>query len=335
MIRMLLRSNLDRGPAECDDTRHRHATGMREAEFPTIDPPRAGDLQGSAVQVEHRLPRRRPVDLDLGPVDAVSQSGAESLQYRLLGGEAGGVPLAPHRLRSLCVVTLAPGETAGDEPLAMLPEHPFDAIDLDEIDAVADDAGGRRRHVRTVPCRSEHMSVPAHQPHTAGATPPRLALVTVSDTRDRENDPAGDLASRIAEDAGIQVVIRQAVPDDPDTLGPLLDAIAANATVDAIICLGGTGIGPRDRTPDVVQARLRMELPGFGEHVRALGIRDVGPASILSRALAGIASASTGHEVLIFTLPGSLKATDTVMREIIAPLLPHAIWELRGRPAAD
>lgn len=177
------------------------------------------------------------------------------------------------------------------------------------------------------------MSAEDHERRAAAITP-RLAVVTVSDSRRLGDDASGDRAVSIARESGIEVVDRCLVPDEPDEIARRVDDLVARPDVDAIVLLGGTGIGPRDVTPDVVRSRLRLELPGFGEQVRALGWRDVGPSAILSRAIAGVAASADGHEALVFALPGSVKAAESVMREIVAPLLPHAVWERRGRPTA-
>ncbi len=169
----------------------------------------------------------------------------------------------------------------------------------------------------------------------AAARPIPLAIVTVSDTRTLATDTGGDAACRIATDAGFRVVDRRLVRDEPRELAAALDELAGATDLDAIVLTGGTGLGPRDGTVEVVRPRLRLELPGFGEHVRALGRRDVGAASLLSRAIAGVTDADDGRGVLVFAIPGSLRAVESVMREIVVPVLPHAVWELRGRPTPD
>jgi molybdenum cofactor biosynthesis protein B len=159
-------------------------------------------------------------------------------------------------------------------------------------------------------------------------------VVTVSDSRTPETDSGGDAAAAIATAGGVLVVHRRLVADDPIALDATLEALLATDDVDAIALTGGTGLGPRDGTVEVVRGRLRLELPGFGEQVRAIGWRDVGPSSMLSRAVGGVATASDGRSLLIFAMPGSIRAVEAVMRELVVPILPHAIWELRGRPAS-
>ncbi len=165
--------------------------------------------------------------------------------------------------------------------------------------------------------------------------PIRLAIVTVSDTRTPDTDTGGDAACRIAGEASMVVAARRWVTDDPAAIDAVLDELLATSGLDAIVLTGGTGLGPRDGTVEVVRRRLRLELPGFGEMVRTIGWRDIGAATILSRAIGGVAAAAAGGSVLVFSIPGSLRAVESVMEELVAPILPHAAWELRGRPSAD
>ncbi|HWJ56166.1 MAG TPA: molybdopterin-binding protein, partial [Vicinamibacterales bacterium] len=93
---------------------------------------------------------------------------------------------------------------------------------------------------------------------------------------------------------------------------------------DAVIVTGGTGIGPRDRTPDAVGALFDQRLPGFGELFRMLSFQDIGAAAMLSRADAGVVG-----RALVFLLPGSPAAVELAVRRLIAPELTHAIGQLR------
>ena len=172
------------------------------------------------------------------------------------------------------------------------------------------------------------MSTEDHERAAARATearPPCPAVVTVSDTRTLDDDRSGDAAVAALRDAGWTCPHRRLVPDDAEAIGAVLDRLLAEPEVDAIVFLGGTGIGPRDGTPDIVGRRLDLELPGFGEQVRAIGVRDVGPGAILSRAVAGVVRVDERRAVLVFTLPGSVRAAESIAREILVPLLPHAL----------
>ncbi len=172
-----------------------------------------------------------------------------------------------------------------------------------------------------------------HAGHLAATRPVQLAIITVSDTRTPETDHGGDAAAMIAVAGRVQVPERRWVTDAPAAIERAIDELRDLESLDAIILTGGTGLGPRDGTVEVVRRRLRLELPGFGEQVRALGWRDVGPASMLSRAVGGVLESSNGRPMLVFAMPGSLGAVESIMRELVVPLLPHAVWDLRGRPA--
>ena len=95
--------------------------------------------------------------------------------------------------------------------------------------------------------------------------------------------------------------------------------------VDAVFCTGGTGLGSRDRTVDVVRPMLDRELPGFGELFRMLSyLEQIGAAAMLSRAFAG---AARGKFVVV--LPGSQAAVELAMTRLLVPELKHALRELR------
>jgi molybdenum cofactor biosynthesis protein B len=96
--------------------------------------------------------------------------------------------------------------------------------------------------------------------------------------------------------------------------------------VDAVLVTGGTGIAPRDRTPEALSAVVEQPLPGFGELFRMLSYRQVGSAAWLSRAGAGVARGR-----LMLWLPGSTKAVELAMEKLIVPELDHAL-RLLNRP---
>jgi molybdenum cofactor biosynthesis protein B len=162
----------------------------------------------------------------------------------------------------------------------------------------------------------------------AEATRPtvRCAVITLSDTRTEATDTSGQLILDGLRDAGHQVVERHVIPDEPARLGPLLDRLCATDGVDALLLTGGTGIGPRDSTHEVVAARLDKRLDGFGELFRMLSWEEIGPASMLSRALGG-----TRNGRLILSMPGSRNAVRLAMEKLILPELQHLVWEASGR----
>ncbi|MCX5762944.1 MAG: molybdopterin-binding protein, partial [Gemmatimonadetes bacterium] len=94
--------------------------------------------------------------------------------------------------------------------------------------------------------------------------------------------------------------------------------------IDAVFCTGGTGLGSRDRTIDVVRPMLDRELPGFGELFRMLSyLEQIGSAAMLSRALAG-----TARNTFVVVLPGSRAAVELAMTRLLVPELQHALREL-------
>ena len=180
----------------------------------------------------------------------------------------------------------------------------------------------------------DRMSVEDHET-TAQRDPESgrlaLALITVSDSRTPETDRGGDLLERLATGAGHQVVQRSIVSDDRDRIDAMITGCLEDSTIRAILLTGGTGISPRDGTIEVVQGHLRVEIPGYGELIRRLGVDQVGPAAILGRAVGGVVDRplSSGGPVLIFTMPGSVQAVESAMSGVVIPILPHAAWQVR------
>jgi len=150
-----------------------------------------------------------------------------------------------------------------------------------------------------------------------------LAVVTVSDTRSPENDRSGALLKDGASNAGHRVVEYRLVPDEPEQICRILEALL-EGPAELIVFNGGTGISRRDRTFDVVSRQLDSVISGFGELFRMLSYREVGPAAMLSRAIAG-----TCRGKLVFCLPGSPNAVRLAWEELIEPELRHLVRELR------
>lgn len=164
---------------------------------------------------------------------------------------------------------------------------------------------------------------PAHA--APGPRPVVCALLTVSDTRGRERDQSGALIQRLLERAGHVVATRAWVPDEPEAVRRAARAALRRPEVDAVIATGGTGVAPRDRTPEALGPLIRKWLPGFGERFRALSHSQVGSAAWLSRAAAGVAAGR-----LLVMLPGSPAAVELAMRRLLLPELAHVI-RLVGR----
>jgi molybdenum cofactor biosynthesis protein B len=162
-----------------------------------------------------------------------------------------------------------------------------------------------------------------HREHHA--TAPRtvaVAVLTLSDSRTPAEDRSGDAIVALLEAAGHAVAGRVLVREDPPVIRAALEAALAGPA-QAIILNGGTGIAPRDSTPEIVGALLERELPGFGELFRQLSFHEIGAAAMLSRALAGVARGK-----LLFALPGSEAACRLALEQLILPELGHMAGEL-------
>jgi len=147
----------------------------------------------------------------------------------------------------------------------------------------------------------------------------RVIVCSDSAAAGRSEDTTGPVLAAGLRDLGCEVDPPEIVPDDPDTIA---SAIRKSST-DLVVCTGGTGLGPRDVTPDAVLSVIDRELPGFGEAFRARG-RLQTPLADLSRAVAG----SMGP-TLVAAVPGSHAAVDDALA-VLGPLLEHAHQVVRG-----
>jgi molybdenum cofactor biosynthesis protein B len=152
----------------------------------------------------------------------------------------------------------------------------------------------------------------------------RCAVVTLSDTRTAETDTSGQLVQKLLREAGHEVAAYHVIRDDPAELEKLLQALLADERVDVVLTNGGTGIANRDQTIGVVERVIDQPLPGFGELFRMLSWQQVGAGAMLSRATGGIASGKP-----IFAMPGSSKAVELGMTQLILPQVRHILYELR------
>jgi molybdenum cofactor biosynthesis protein B len=146
--------------------------------------------------------------------------------------------------------------------------------------------------------------------------PLNIAVLTVSDTRTRENDTSGDVIQERLTTAGHKIAARAILRDDVEKLREQLRAWMADKSVDAVISTGGTGLTKRDVTPEAFESLLTKTIPGFGELFRWLSYEEIGTSTIESRAFAGVAD-----DTLVFCLPGSTGACRTGMDKIILPQL--------------
>ena len=152
--------------------------------------------------------------------------------------------------------------------------------------------------------------------------PVAIAVLTISDTRSRDDDKSGDLLAARIVDAGHNLAGRALVADDIDAIGQQVMDWCASGGVDAIITTGGTGLTGRDVTPEALRKIMDKEIDGFGEAFRWISWQKIGTSSMQSRALACVVKG-----VYVFALPGSPSAC----RDGWDELLVHQL-DLRHRP---
>lgn len=182
----------------------------------------------------------------------------------------------------------------------------------------------------------------------------RVAVLTISDraSRGEYEDRSGPEIQRVIEEAGIDAaVVREIVSDDAEAIRAALDRLAGAAAnpgtaghpgaapasaaegadpgaagygpADFILTTGGTGLGPRDVTPDVTRAWCERDLPGIAEAIRAASLAETKTA-MLSRGYAGVRG-----QTIVVNLPGSVKGAGFAA-SVIAPIMSHAVSMLRG-----
>ncbi|GAA5338562.1 MogA/MoaB family molybdenum cofactor biosynthesis protein [Thermus antranikianii] len=154
----------------------------------------------------------------------------------------------------------------------------------------------------------------------------RVGILTVSDKGSRgEREDTTHLAIREALKGGpFEVVAYEIVPDEPPLIKKALRLWADREGLDLILTNGGTGLAPRDKTPEATRELLDKEVPGLAELMRLKGLEKT-PMAALSRGLAGVRGKS-----LILNLPGSPKGARESL-EAVLPVLPHALNLITGK----
>jgi molybdenum cofactor biosynthesis protein B len=147
-------------------------------------------------------------------------------------------------------------------------------------------------------------------------TPVRIAVLTVSDSRDLTQDKSGDTLAQRIEGAGHILADRTIVRDDVDLIVARLHGWIDDPMVDCVITTGGTGVTGRDVTPEALARVWDKEIPGFGELFRWLSYAKIGTSTIQSRATAGVARGT-----YIFALPGSTGAVKDGWDDILVTQL--------------
>lgn len=133
-----------------------------------------------------------------------------------------------------------------------------------------------------------------------------VAVLTVSDTRTKENDTSGQYLAGQVKDMGHNLAAHEIVLDDVYLMRAIVSQWIADASVHAIITTGGTGFTGRDSTPEALSPLFDKEIDGFGELFRQLSYTDIGTSTVQSRALGGMANGT-----VVFCLPGSTGACRT------------------------
>jgi molybdenum cofactor biosynthesis protein B len=145
-----------------------------------------------------------------------------------------------------------------------------------------------------------------------------IAVLTVSDTRTEATDTSGKyIADRLAQE-GHRIAARAIVIDSELAIRDQLKAWIADPGVEVVIATGGTGVTPRDVTPEALAPLVTKHIPGFGELFRWLSFDEIGTATVQSRADAALCEST-----YVFLLPGSIGGVRTGLEKILIPQLDH------------
>ena len=155
----------------------------------------------------------------------------------------------------------------------------------------------------------------------------RAAIITLSDkgSKGEREDESGSIIREMLMDLGASVDHYEVLPDEKPGIIEVLSRLSDSGAVDLIITTGGTGVAPRDVTPEATREVIERELPGMAEAMRAESLQKT-PRAMISRAIAGIRK-----RTLIVNLPGSPKAVRENLA-VILPALSHAIEKINGDP---
>ncbi|MFH1147384.1 MAG: MogA/MoaB family molybdenum cofactor biosynthesis protein [Pseudomonadota bacterium] len=152
-----------------------------------------------------------------------------------------------------------------------------------------------------------------------------VSVITVSDTgfEGKREDVSGREIRRVLEESGYRVVSNTIVPDDLHRIAGLLERLADVDGVDLVVTTGGTGVSPRDLTPEATSMVIEKSVPGIPEAMRAAGFLKT-PRAILSRGITGIR-----NKTLIINLPGSPKGAVENL-SVVLSAIPHALDKIKG-----
>jgi len=156
---------------------------------------------------------------------------------------------------------------------------------------------------------------------------PSVAILTLSDkgSRGEREDLSGKLLLKFCQALNWEVKHYEILPDEKDLIAEKLIFLADHLKLDLILTTGGTGIHPRDVTPDATSQVIEKEVPGLAEFIRFLSFQRT-PLAALSRARAGVR-----RKTLVINLPGSPKAIEEIFSHI-TEIIEHAVRKIKGDP---
>lgn len=156
----------------------------------------------------------------------------------------------------------------------------------------------------------------------------KVAILTMSDkgAKGEREDISGAVIREMVEALPAMVVDYEIIPDETDMIINRLIEMSDNVGADLIITTGGTGVSPRDVTPDATRQVIDRDLPGMAEAMRAASMK-LNPNAMISRAVCGIRG-----RTLIINLPGSVRAVRENLA-VVLPAIPHAIDKIKGNEA--
>ncbi len=156
----------------------------------------------------------------------------------------------------------------------------------------------------------------------------RAAIITLSDkgSRGERQDESGKLIGEMLSTIDAEVVHYAVLPDEKALIVDALKALSDSGGADLVLTTGGTGVAPRDVTPEATREVIDRELPGMAEAMRAESLKKT-PHAMISRAVAGIR-----NRTLIINLPGSPKAVRENLA-VVLPALVHTVEKIKGDPS--
>ncbi len=153
----------------------------------------------------------------------------------------------------------------------------------------------------------------------------RLGILTLSDkaSRGAREDSAGPAIAEVLGALEPEIVQKAIIPDEPEQISATLRAWVEMGSMNLIVTTGGTGLGPRDHTPEATRRVIEREVPGLAELMRREGFKHT-PMAAISRGIVGLRG-----QTLIINLPGSEKGVRENLQAIL-PVLPHALELIAG-----